>query len=95
VRNSHFLSDIIDRNSSGTMNLHRVLQELYAQREKLERVIASLEELQLPAGATPGQPVTAKRRGRKSMGATERREVSARMKKYWALRRKSLDAEPT
>jgi len=77
------------------MNLHKTLQELYAQREKLERVIASLEGLQLPADATSGQPVTGKRRGRKSMGAAERREVSARMRKYWALRRKNRDAEPT
>jgi hypothetical protein len=77
------------------VNLHKVLQGLYAQKEKLERAILLLEELQLPSSTTSSVPVTAKRRGRKSMGDTERREVSARMKKYWAMRRKDRDSEPT
>ena len=70
------------------MDLYKAIQELYAEKEKLERVIASLEELQLSAGG--GIPQTAKpgkRRGRKSMSPEERQEVSERMKKYWAGRR--------
>jgi len=72
------------------MDLYKAIQDLYAEKEKLERVIASLEELQRTAGTTlpvllakPG-----KRRGRKSMSSEERQEVSERMRKYWAGRRK-------
>ena len=70
------------------MDLYKAIQELYAEKEKLERVIASLEELQKSAGSLPIPPPGGKRRGRKSMSAKERQEVSERMKKYWAGRRK-------
>ena len=69
------------------MDLYKAIQDLYAEKEKLERVIASLEELQRTAGELPELPKTAKRRGRKSMNAQERQEVSARMKRYWESRR--------
>jgi hypothetical protein len=70
------------------MDLYKAIQDLYAEKEKLERVIASLEELQRTAGSLPLPPPGAKRRGRKSMSTKERQEVSERMKKYWASRRK-------
>jgi hypothetical protein len=76
------------------MDLLKALQELYAEKEKLERVIASLEELQRTSGELPKLPGTARRRGRKNMSPKERREVSARMKKYWAGRRKNRPEEP-
>ena len=69
------------------MDLYKAIQDLYAEKEKLERVIASLEELQRTAGELPELPKTAKRRGRKSMNAQERLEVSERMKRYWESRR--------
>ena len=76
------------------MDLYKAIQDLYAEKEKLERVIASLEELQRAAGGgVPSAPKSGKRRGRKSMSADERQEVSARMKKYWASRRKSKHQE--
>jgi hypothetical protein len=71
------------------MDLHKTIQDLYAEKEKLERVIASLEELQRAAAANPLLSGGGKRRGRKSMGASERQDVSERMKKYWAGRRSS------
>lgn len=70
------------------MDLYKAIQELYAEKEKLERVIASLEELQRTAGDTPVIMKAVKRRGRKSMGSDERQEVSARMKRYWEARRR-------
>ena len=70
------------------MDLYKAIQDLYAEKEKLERVIASLEELQRTAGSLPMPPTGGKRRGRKSMSAKERQEVSERMKRYWANRRK-------
>ena len=69
------------------MDLYKAIQELYAEKEKLERVIASLEELQRNAGALPELPKPVNRRGRKSMNTEERQEVSERMRKYWASRR--------
>lgn len=70
------------------MDLYKAIQDLYAEKEKLERVIASLEDLQRAAGGgIPPAPGSGKRRGRKSMGADERQEVSERMKRYWAKRR--------
>jgi hypothetical protein len=66
------------------MDLRQTIETLYAQKEKLERVIAVLEELQ----STGPAPQAVQRRGRKSMPAEERAEVSERMKKYWAGRRK-------
>jgi hypothetical protein len=70
------------------MDLYKAIQDLYAEKEKLERVIASLEELQRAAESVPELKAEGKRRGRKSMGSKERQEVSARMKKYWDSRRK-------
>ena len=70
------------------MDLYKAIQDLYAEKEKLERVIASLEELQRTAGSLPVPQMGGKRRGRKSMSAKERQEVSERMKRYWASRRK-------
>ena len=69
------------------IDLRNVLKDLYTQRERLEHVITSLEALQ--QGSAAGLPPQKKtNRGRKSMGAKERREVSERMRKYWAARRK-------
>jgi hypothetical protein len=70
------------------MDLNKLLQDLNAEKEKLERVIASVEELQRFSDlAVPPAPGSGERRGRKSMRPEERQEVSERMKKYWASRR--------
>jgi hypothetical protein len=73
------------------MDLYKAIQDLYAEKEKLERVIASLEELQRSAGTLPPAARPIKRRGRKSMSPEERQEVSERMKKYWESRRQVGD----
>jgi hypothetical protein len=77
------------------MDLYKAIQDLYAEKEKLERIIASLEELQRTAGSLPAMPKPAKRRGRKSMNPSERQEVSERMRKYWAGRRQPRQQEPS
>jgi hypothetical protein len=67
------------------MDLSETIAELLEEKKKLERVIASLEEL---ASAMAGpRPLGRSRAGRKSMGSAERLQVSLRMKKYWAQRR--------
>lgn len=62
------------------MNLTPTIATLRAELDAVIRVIAQLEQLR-------DKPPRGKRRGRKSMGPDERREVSERMKKYWAGRR--------
>ena len=75
------------------MDLYKAIQDLYAEKEKLERVIASLEDLQRAGGSVTEPPKATKRRGRKSMSATERREVSERMRNYWASRRQTAEGQ--
>jgi len=74
------------------MDLYKAIQDLYTEKEKLERVIASLEELQRSAGTLTPVPESSKRRGRKSMSPEERQEVSERMRKYWENRRQPGDS---
>ena len=69
------------------MDLLKTIQELYEERKRLDGAIAALESvLEADADSPNGHPSS--RRGRKSMGSEERLEVSERMRKYWAARRK-------
>lgn len=72
------------------MDLYKAIRELVEERKRVDRIIASLEAM-LAKGRIPGQPkdppTGAKRRGRKSMGAEERKQVSERMSRYWAAKR--------
>jgi hypothetical protein len=70
------------------VNFEKLIRDLYAQKEKLVQAIALLEDLAVYRQGTPHYAERSERRGRKSMGVDERREVSQRMKKYWAARRK-------
>ncbi len=75
------------------MHLCKAIQELSTDKERLERVIASLEALQRGEVGVPVLTQAPKRRGRKFMSPQEREEVSARMKKYWDARRKQQQAQ--
>jgi hypothetical protein len=72
------------------MELYRIIRELLQERDRLQRIIESLEEMK-PAGQVKLRPVR-KRRGRKSMDRAAREEVSERMKRYWAQRRAERNA---
>lgn len=76
------------------MDLEKAIQDLRIEKEKLERAIAMLEELQRTDHSMPLSRLGGERRGRKSMGAKERQEVAERMKKYWTSRRKGQKEEP-
>ena len=65
------------------MDIHRLIKDLYDERERVSRLIAFFEELQNPGKGPPKM----RGRGRKSMSAEERRQVSARIKRYWDQRR--------
>jgi hypothetical protein len=68
------------------MDLYRIIRELVLERDRLTRIIDSLEEMKQdrpPKIRIEG----VKRRGRKSMDRAARQQVSDRMKRYWAQRR--------
>ena len=70
------------------MDLDKMLEFLHGEKEKIERVITAMEDLQRSGiGNIPDMLRVKSRRGRKSMGPEERQDVSQRMKKYWASRR--------
>jgi hypothetical protein len=73
------------------MELRIIIQKLYKEREKLDTVIASLEQVQTAAAARVER--VKKRRGRTFMDPAERQQVSQRMKDYWAKRRAKRSAE--
>jgi hypothetical protein len=66
------------------MDVYKALRELYEERKRLDSAISVLEN-RLRKETRP-----AGRRGRKSMTAAERQEVSRRMSRYWAARRAQL-----
>lgn len=80
------------------MDLYKAIRELVDERKRIDRIIASLEAM-LKKGTpttlekTPASGGSKNRRGRKSMSAEERREVSERMARYWAAKRASKEAE--
>jgi hypothetical protein len=65
-------------------DLYKIIRELVDERDKLDRIITSLDQMIL-SGETSAP--TLKRRGRKSMDSAARKQVSERMKRYWAKRR--------
>ncbi len=66
------------------MDIAKTVENLRAERNKLNGIIEVLERLQ--SGEVAAAP---KRRGRKFMDRAGREEVSERMKRYWAGRRAS------
>ena len=69
------------------MDLQEMIRQLLFQKKQVERAIAMLEELQDTSDGLDAASVT-NRRGRKAMGPDERHQVSERMKKYWASRKR-------
>jgi hypothetical protein len=73
----------------------RTIRLLREEAERLDRLIASLERARARQQSEEGKRPL--RRGRKGMSIEERRQVSERMKRYWAGRRSALtiaDAAP-
>ena len=67
--------------------IQTAIQLLRKEHQLISGVIHQLEALQ----NTPPEPKST--RGRKSMGMEERKEVSVRMSRYWAIRRKAKGAQ--
>ena len=67
------------------MDLRDTIRALYEEKKRLEGAIAELER---QLGEVTGTDAPTERRGRKSMSPEERLQVSRRMRKYWASRRR-------
>ena len=76
------------------MDLLRIIKDLVEDKVKIENAIAMLEDLQQHAVEIPDLPKP-KRKGRKAMPPEERREVSDRMKRYWANYRERRGVLPS
>ncbi|MEJ7606721.1 MAG: hypothetical protein WKF37_10745 [Bryobacteraceae bacterium] len=68
------------------MDLWQAIESLYVEKQKLDKAIATLEALKDGTTLSESQG----RRGLNGMSETERREVSERMRNYWATRRKTM-----
>jgi hypothetical protein len=69
----------------GNMDLYRIISDLVEERDRVQRIIESLEAMDDGEGkAARPRPAA---RGRKSMDNAARKQVSERMKLYWARRR--------
>lgn len=78
----------LDQIRAGLLTLHALYQKRLAQIEEAIRTLAALDSVD-PAPVTEQvTQATATKRKRKGMSRDARAAVSARMKKYWADRRK-------
>jgi hypothetical protein len=68
------------------MDVAKILQELKAEKQKLDQAIAVMEAVVGDKG-TQAPTAPSKRGGRKHMSELECKEVSRRMKRYWDSRR--------
>jgi hypothetical protein len=73
------------------VDVEKALEQLRSRKALVDDAIAQFEGLLHGAGADGPQ----NRRGRKSMGEAERRQVSSRMKSYWESRRKQSRQKST
>jgi hypothetical protein len=67
------------------VDLYEIIRELHEERKRLDRLIALLERRL--AVESESRTRRKSRRGRKFMGEEERKQVSERMRRYWAARR--------
>ena len=74
--------------------LRTVLTELQAQRTHLDRQSAALEQAVSAVGGHVRRAARTRKATppRRPMSAAQRKAVSARMKRYWAARRKTKQA---
>ena len=74
------------------MDLARMLEQFYAERDRVQQAIATLEQFQQERNtAVPAH----RTRGRKSMAAEERKVAAERMRTYWARKRQQEVKQPS
>ena len=83
------------------MDLKRMLADLTAERDRIDRAIAALQALEPTSGQSTGKRRAAKgstapkaARGRRGMSPAARKRMSEMMKKRWAERRREAKPKP-
>lgn len=76
------------------MDIVKALRELHHEKKRLDAAIVALEARLKSAHKGSSAKAGKSRRGRKSMSAAERLEVSKRMTLYWEARRAKLSGSP-
>ena len=76
------------------MDIYKAIRALQEERQRLDELIASLENLQAWGAHEQIRP-PAGRRGRRNMSRQERLRISERMRNYWAERKKKAEEEAT
>jgi len=71
------------------VDLHQVIRQLLAERARVISAIEVLESYKGTSDLLTDIFAARKGRGRKSMTSNERRQVSERMKLFWAKRRQT------
>ena len=78
---------------SADATIQRAIAELEAERQDIDKKIATLRSALTPGASRRTRANDAvdgnRKRRRRAMSATARKAVSARMKKYWAERRRA------
>jgi hypothetical protein len=75
------------------LDLTKTIQSLRADRDRIVEAITTLELLQQRPVVHGAASRKTGRRGRRTMGANERRQVSERMKRYWAGRKLGVELQ--
>jgi hypothetical protein len=76
------------------MNIHRILGELNAERNRIDRAISAIEGLNSTGrrrGRPPASTTAPKKRGRRQLSAATRKKLARLLKQRWAqgkMRRK-------
>ena len=76
------------------VRIDNIIRKLYEEREHLDRLIATMRQIQSSAALRTETIKVSKRRGRKSMDIAERRQVAERMRNYWAARKVTVSPQP-
>jgi hypothetical protein len=76
------------------MDLYRIIEDLTEERNRIQRIIQSIESMDETAAKPVRRARASVKKARKGMTQAARREVSARMKSYWAKRRQEEKPNP-
>jgi hypothetical protein len=81
---------LLEGERSHTLTLDTILAALKAEREKIARAIAALQEGTTAAAPASGTaaPATRRRRRRRKLSTEERQRLSEAMRKWWAKRKR-------
>jgi hypothetical protein len=86
----------VDMKEYARLGAEARVAQLHAELNEIYRAFPGLRARRSGTGTAkaPAQsPKGARRRGRRTMTAAQRREVSQRMKRYWAGRRRAQDGK--